>query len=106
MRHNRRDGGEWPASSGRRCNDLPRPILFFVAAKENGSACSSGGDNELPRPILLFVAAKENGSACSSRIGNEFPRLILILNRGLIVKRTAGQFPAVLILYDAIEALG
>ena len=98
MRHNRRDGGEWPASYGRRCNDLPRPILFFVAAKENGSACSSGGDNDLPRPILIFVAAKENGPAYGSRCGNEFPRPILILNGDLIVKRTAGQFPAVLIL--------
>ena len=55
MQHNRRDGGEWPASYDSRCNDLPR--------------------------------------------------LILILNGDLIVKRTAGQFPAVLILYDAIEAL-
>ena len=28
--------GEWPACSGRCGRDLPRPILFFVAAKENG----------------------------------------------------------------------
>ena len=28
--------GEWPACSGRGGNDLPRPILFFVAAKKNG----------------------------------------------------------------------
>ena len=27
--------GEWPACSSRRGCDLPRPILFFVAAKEN-----------------------------------------------------------------------
>ena len=73
MRHNRRDGGEWPACYGRRCNDLPRPIL-------------------------IFVAAKENGPAYGSRCGNEFPRPILILNGDLIVKRTAEQFPAVLIL--------
>ena len=42
-------------------NDVPRPILFFVAAKKNGSACSGCRDNDLPRPILLFVAAKKNG---------------------------------------------
>ena len=49
------------ACSGRRGSDLPRLILFFVAAKENGSACSDHGDNGLPQPILIFVAAKENG---------------------------------------------
>ena len=79
--------GEWPACSSRSGNELPRPILFFVAAKENGSACSgsrqrpSASDsnlrcrkkewpacssrcgNDLPRPILISVATKENGSA-------------------------------------------
>ena len=47
-------------------NDVPRPILFFVAARKNGSACSGSRDNDLPRLILFFVAAKKNGSACSS----------------------------------------
>ena len=98
MQHNRRDGGEWPASYDSRCNDLPRPILIFFAAIENSSACSSRSDNDLSRPILFFVAAKENGSACSSSSDNDLPRPILILNGDLIVKRTAGQFPAVLIL--------
>ena len=40
MQYNRRDGGKWPVCYGRRRNDLLRPILFFVAAKKNGSACS------------------------------------------------------------------
>ena len=32
---------------------------------ENGFACSSCCGNDVPRPILFFVAAKKNGSACS-----------------------------------------
>ena len=51
--------------------DVPRPIPFFAAAKENGFAYSGRSGNEVPRLILIFVAAKENGSACSSRSGNE-----------------------------------
>ena len=47
--------------AGRRDNDLPRPILIFVAAKKSGSACCGRGGNNLPRPILFFVAAKKNG---------------------------------------------
>ena len=45
----------------RRDNDLPRPILIFVAAKKNGSACYDRRDNGLPRLNLIFVAAKKNG---------------------------------------------
>ena len=52
---------EWPACSSRHGSDLPRPILFFVAAKKNGSACSSRRGSNLPYPILFSVAAKENG---------------------------------------------
>ena len=33
----------------------------FVAAKKNGFACSSRSGNEVPRPILFFVATKKNG---------------------------------------------
>ena len=51
---------------GRRGNDLPRPILIFFAATENGFACSGSRDDELPRPILIFVAARKNGFVCSS----------------------------------------
>ena len=29
------------------------PILFFVAAKKNGFACSGRSDNGLPQPILI-----------------------------------------------------
>ena len=61
MQHNCSDGGVWPACYGRRRNDLPRLILFFVAAKENSSACSGRSSDDLPRPILTFVAAKKNG---------------------------------------------
>ena len=50
-------------------NDIS--IQTFVAAKENGFACSGRSGNDLPRPILFFVAAKENGSACYGRSGNE-----------------------------------
>ena len=39
--------GEWPACSGRRRNGLPHPILFFVAAKENGFACYSRSGYEI-----------------------------------------------------------
>ena len=60
MQYNRRDGGKWLACYGRRRNDLPRPILFFVAAKEN-TACSGRRRNDLTHPILIFVVAKKNG---------------------------------------------
>ena len=50
---------EWPACYGRSGYDLSRPILIFVAAKENGFACSDRRGNDPPRPILIFVAAKE-----------------------------------------------
>ena len=49
------------ACSDRCGTDFPRPILIFVAAKENGSACYDRRDNGLPRPNLIFVAAKKNG---------------------------------------------
>ena len=42
--------GEWPACSGRSSNEVPSPILFFVAAKENSFACSSRSGGDLPRP--------------------------------------------------------
>ena len=61
MQHNCSDGGVWPACYGRRRNDLPRLILFFVAAKENSSACSGRSSDDLPRPILISVATAENG---------------------------------------------
>ena len=49
------------ACSGRSGNEVPRPILIFAAAKENGFACSGRRSNNHSRPILFFVAAKENG---------------------------------------------
>ena len=83
-------------------NDVPRPILFFVAAKKNGSACSgyrttrSAADSNFfcgnrewfrlqrlsrqrgPCPILIFVAVEKNGSACSGCRDNDLPRPNLI----------------------------
>ena len=50
-------------------NDIS--IQTFVAAKENGFACSDRCGSDLPRLILFFVAAKENGSACYGRSGND-----------------------------------
>ena len=50
---------EWPACYGRSGYDLSRPILIFVAAKENGFACCGRRCNDPPRPILIFVAAKK-----------------------------------------------
>ena len=41
-------------------NDIS--IQTFVAAKENGFACSDRCGTDFPRLILFFVAAKENGS--------------------------------------------
>ena len=38
-----------------------------IDAAENSFACSSRCGSDLPRPILIFVAAKENGSACNGR---------------------------------------
>ena len=66
------------ACSDRCGTDFPRPILIFAAAKENGFACSIRRRNDLPCPILFFVAAKENGFACSGRRGSNLPRPILI----------------------------
>ena len=57
MQHNCSDGGVWSACYGRRRNDLPRLILFFVAAKENSTACYVRRRKDLPRPILISVAA-------------------------------------------------
>ena len=50
---------EWPACYGRSGYDLSRPILIFVAAKENGFACCGRRGNDPPRPILIFVAAEK-----------------------------------------------
>ena len=50
---------EWPACYCRSGYDLSRPILIFVAAKENGFACSGRRCNDPPRPILIFVAAEK-----------------------------------------------
>ena len=40
-------------------NDIS--IQTFVAAKENGFACSDRCGTDFPRLILIFAAAKENG---------------------------------------------
>ena len=72
MQHNRRGGGEWPACYGRRRNDLPRPILFFVVAKENSFACSSRSGGDLLHPILFFVAAKENSPPAAAVAATTF----------------------------------
>ena len=50
-------------------NDIS--LQTFVAAKENGFACSDRCGTDFPRPILIFAAAKENGFACSGRRGND-----------------------------------
>ena len=50
---------EWPACYGRSGYNLSRPILIFVAAKENGFACCGRRGNDPPRPILIFVAAEK-----------------------------------------------
>ena len=57
-------------------NDIS--LQTFVAAKENGFACSDRCGTDFPRPILIFAAAKENGSACYGRNGSDLPRPILI----------------------------
>ena len=61
MQHNRCGGKEWLACSGRGGYEVPRLILFFVAAKENSSACSGRSSDDLPRPILISVATAETG---------------------------------------------
>ena len=43
LQHHRSCSEELPACSARRGNELPRPILIFVAAKENGFACNVRG---------------------------------------------------------------
>ena len=41
--------------------ELGNRCSVIVVAVENSSACSGRCRNGLPRPILIFVAAKENG---------------------------------------------
>ena len=56
------------------CNNAPRPILIFVAAKKNSSACRPPlrrGCSDVPRPILIFVAAKGNGFACGRSLSQK-----------------------------------
>ena len=77
LQHNRCGDKEWPACYGRSGDDLPRPILIFVAAKENGFACYGRSGDDLPRPILIFVAAKKNGFACYGRSGSDLLSPIL-----------------------------
>ena len=60
--------GELFACSGRSGNTLPRPTLFYVAAKGDGFACYGRSSNEVPRPILIYVAAKGDGFACYGRL--------------------------------------
>ena len=108
-----------------RSNDLPRPILFFVAAKENSSACSgsrqrpSASDsnlrcrkkewpacsgrsgNALPRLILISVAEKENGSACSDRGGYDVHiRFYSPLPRRRMVSPADRHFPTAASILD------
>ena len=68
---------EWPACRGRRGNDLPRPNLFFVAAKKNGSACSGYRTTRSAADSILR-SCKEEWLACIGRSGDDLPRLILI----------------------------
>ena len=109
-----------------RSNDLPRPILFFVAAKENSSACSgsrqrpsasdsnlrcrkkewpacsSRRDSDLPHPILIFVAAKKNGSACSGRSSSDEVRIRFYspLPRRRMVSPADRHFPTAASILD------
>ena len=94
LQHHRSCSEELPACSARRGNDLPHPILIFVAAKENGFACSGRGGydvrvrfySSLPQrrmvppavvvaatrsaSVLFFVVAKKNGFACRPPLNN------------------------------------
>ena len=69
-------------------NDIS--IQTFVAAKENGFACSDRCGTDFPRLILIFAAAKENGSACYGRNGSDLPRPILFSPHGPLRHNRAG----------------
>ena len=65
---------EWPACSSRRGSDLPHPILIFVAAKKNGSACSGRSSSDevrirfyspLPRRRMVSPADRNFPTAAS-----------------------------------------
>ena len=56
------------ACYGRSSNEVPRPILIFVAAKGDGFAYSGRRGNEVPRPILIYIAAKGDGFAYCDRL--------------------------------------
>ena len=62
----RRVKEEWPACSVCCDNDLPRPILFFVAAKKEWSRLQRPWRQRCPQLILIFVAAKKNSPPAAS----------------------------------------
>ena len=67
LQHLRRSSVEWPACIGRSGNDLPHPILFFVATKENGSAYSGRSGDK----FRVFVTAKKNGPPATTSLLHE-----------------------------------
>ena len=81
--------GEWPACSSRRGCDLPRPILFFVAAKENGSACSSRSSDEV-RVCSILRCREEERFRLQSATN---PRLHRFLISGSNLRIDAGFSP-------------
>ena len=59
--------------AGRRGSDLPRPILIFIAAKENGFACRTG--------LLLhrfLISGGEFGNRCRFFPGNSLLRASIL----------------------------
>ena len=64
---------EWPTCYGHSGYDLSRPILIFVAAEKNGSACCGRRCNDPPRPILIFVAAEK-----MARLQNTLQRAVIL----------------------------
>ena len=62
----------------------------FRRVKEEWPACCDRSGDDVPRPILIFVAAKENSSACYGRSGTRFRvRLLFPLPQQRIVSPAA-----------------
>ena len=102
MQRSRCCSEEWPACNERSSKEVQRPILFFVASKENGPPTTAVAAStfrvrfysSLPRrrtvsPAAVvaatssasdsnFLSCKEEWPACIGRRGNDLPRPILI----------------------------
>ena len=69
---------EWPAYVSRGGNDSPRPILFFVAAKKNGSPA----ERHYHSAASILDFSPRLGNRCRVSPGNVIHRAVILDLRG------------------------